>query len=319
MMDFVDVLLEAQNQEVACEKIVGDDVTKFCDTFFGDYSFAERLRGFLHSITFCCWELVLIGLVIIRFEDWENHIFQPVSLNLFWGFVLAVGLSSFVEALLTLFQMNKERSKKNYIIKLIIQLSCSIVLVMLLASHYLAVFLFLVGSMYLVVFYISAFLVRYLVMGTFPKRSSDYEAGFWETVRDGWNEETRQQKSLKLLAEGLAKRYEKINQKRIRKGKEVWDTETFFQYMKREFRYSIVALFFILGGIVVELTINVSKSSTLFDTIGFFVICSFVEILWGYLCYKFAKMSFSRYEKVQETCNSEGMTLFEYVKKEERE
>lgn len=313
MMDFIDLLLEAQKQEIDCEKIIGNDVESFCRTFFQDYGVMDRVRDFLQGLTYCSWMFVLIGLGHINFSDW-NHIFQGVSLNLFWSIILGIAIASIIDAVMVFFNLSKVNIKMKYIIKAVIQLICTIVVVMFVLENKLPVFiLFLVSGIFLLMYYSTTLVLNYLESGSFTGKSSDYTTWFGEVLKKGWKSEFDRYNQTVLLAEGLVKRYEKINHKRRKKGKAEWDTDTFFGHMKKEWKHFGITLFILLAFIVIGLTFEISGSTGMINTVIFLLICTFVEGLWFLICLKLMKKGLGRYDEIHKRCLETEMSLTEYI------
>jgi hypothetical protein len=237
-----------------------------------------------------------------------------VSLNLFWCIILGIGIATIIDAFMVFFNISNLNMKMKYIIKAVIQLICTIVVVIFVLENKLPVFiLFLVSSICLLMYYSTTFILNYLESGAFLRKSGDYTTWFGEVIKEGWKSEISRFNRTVILAEGLAKRYEKTNHKRTKKGKVEWDTDKFFIHMKKEWKHSGITLFILLAFVVIGLTIEISGSTDMVNTVIFFFICTFAEGIWFLLCLTLMKKGFDKYEEIHKGCLEAEMSLLEYA------
>ncbi len=319
MMDLVDMFVSAQKHGKMVGKIVGTDIEKFCESYFSEYSWKDRLKKLPERYIFTVW-LLFVGGILDFWGVWLNAV--EVSL---WtirsdiGPFVAVVLIGFIllgiiETILKSFVFKiKWLSAENYSL---------VVLIILFASFFLFAdylpemevptwIMILVSGGYILLYYGGKVYFNFKKYGTFKNMEQVSKISFWGKVNEGVEIE---------WPKILKKRYEKINKNLEKKSRLPMSRDDYMIKVRKEAtldkKGSLVGVIFIIVlcvGISIFQIIDAGlQNGLLFSGILCLVEIPIVKWMWsGY--------KNNPREKVLKKCDELGMDVIEYAKHLENE
>lgn len=317
MMDLLDLLLSAQEEEKPVEKVIGNDIEVFCKSYFGDHLGRRQFRDFLDGLYRIAWFALIIELIDMLTSDrpdGSNPFLQTSNVS---GYIAGISGALLFSLLFTNLCKKLLFRKKRLPFALFCLISIAGTLIFIFGL------LYLIGDnfalvpywgiltpvvLYIVIYYVLRSISRYKDHGSIRKRKDPGEQSFLHTIDSSVSDN---------LPEELEKRYQKIIQKQERKGKEVMSGEEYLRKLRTDVNQSkivmpildIVLTIFIL--IWVIRPFFTATEGLLFATINAFFLLLF-EIpvfLFSRSMYRANK----RKEEIVDYCQEHGVTLTEYV------
>lgn len=311
MMDIVDLFMEAQKQGVKSDDVIRSSIDDFCDSLFGDYSLKNQIMDFFHNLTFCSWIFFLIGLYYIGIYNCD--ISMTVELNWLWAVCACCGLLSIVEAVFLLIYPGVKNNRIINSIKMISQVITYFALTLLVVSNKIHVtYLFIISSTYLLMYYCIHLGYRFISTGSFKYKSNDCMVNLREYLKEEWNKEFICESKDDKFIEFAAKRYNKMNTKRSKKGKDILDSLGFCNYMQREYKLcinvmiGIIVLIDIIGTIILSLGYGIGEGII---CLGAYTIMGGILIL---IFSRILKKGYDKFEELKELCVQNNSLLDNY-------
>lgn len=323
MMDLLDLLLTAQEEEKPVEKVVGSDIENFCGSYFSTYTMKNHLLEVPRCVYRMMWFVFVFELIIYMLAEGEYDIFQSVTDVT--GYLLGIAGAWTVELICRvlirpfIFRWKWLTSGVYYFI--VILLTAIIVFLGLWLFEdqifELPVFWVLVISGgYIVLYLIVRSIRRYRHHGSIRKKRDPVETegirGFFRQI----NQEVREE-----LPEELCKRFEKKNQKLKRRGKQPMTPEEYMELLKRENiqtrRWDKIGAAVVVL-VVLGFVVQVAVTSEWMDTIIFIPLLLIFEIP-AILIFRVGFKTTGYREQLVEECEQRGITILEYAKGETKD
>ncbi len=326
MMDLIDMLLEAQENGTPAEQIVGSDTLGFCKNYFADFTAADMLLSLAKGLVCPAWVLLIFESLILFFARSEDGFgffsFKDDISPFLIGFFSPALMSMIANIICFIMAKRGNYSKKTYSAVHIIFSVLSIVLIVVLLVCVLALdieveipcaAILLPAAAYLLIYYGIVIINRFVRYGTLKAPDSGYETSFKALVKDEMNkyDVTNDPDIVKTYA----KRYCRVNKKRVRRGLEKLTTEEFFKKQNRDNKYASwigviggYGVFFCIIGVLGE---GIEFESSL-DGVIFFAILAVFALLIVKLFRKTGSIAMGQQVKILAACSEKNLELDKY-------
>lgn len=318
MMELLDNMLMAQEEERPVTDIVGEDIEQFCKNFFSEYKMGDRFVDFLKGVYNIAWILFVFSLFDLIFPADEGGMFGTSDIAcVLIGAACGMSLNIIVYVLFRpIITKSKKIKPGAFNILYVVLLIGSMVLAGVLTNRYsfqvprwvaLAV-----PAVYIVIFIIVRVRVNYKKHGSVRAPKQD-TVSFWKSVYSSVEKE---------LPGDWLKQFEKKNAKLKKKGKSPLTEAEFLQKLDKQYNYRKNSLinYCIFGGCVVVVLGSMVIGGS-FETFTDFIICTVAMVaIEGCICYfinKSAKVCSRTYAAMREAMREEGLTLEEYAHRNE--
>lgn len=326
LMDLLDMLLEAQKNGDAVESIVGEDVELFCHNYFSEYNSGKRLKSWGERIYRLCWYIVILEMIFFVLDSEEITFMQTSTDILPWMIGFGGGaVIGFVINLIFKKIFSKKVSETVYFVSTILAFILFVVamgflpetisLCVPLWTEYLVV----IG--YIVIYKMVQLAGRYRRTGSLKKENSEYQATFgklvMEEVEREWDE-TNQNPGMSLAKEFL-KQYEKMNKRRMKRGKNPFTEDEFHARIVKNNRTTgwSVSIGLVVGIAAGWWMSVLSYADSLLDGIWVFLL---LEAFAIFICRKlFLNRENDKTRKLLNICEERDMNIIEYARLDEIE
>ena len=242
MMDLLDMLLSAQEEQRPVGSIVGEDIEVFCRNYFGEYESKGYMKRWLTGIYWLCWLAAILEFFFLEEGTTITMQSETDILPYMVGFFGADLLCKLISVIFRRFFFQKS-SEGAYFISLLL-----VLVLFVLAQGFLPETLCLNIPLWLFYAVIAAYIViykavqlggRYRRTGSLFRKRSEYQTTFGNAVKEEMKLEEQQAGGAELmLAKGFLKQYERMNQKRQKRGKAPLSEEQFHQKIAKNNRVS---------------------------------------------------------------------------------
>ncbi|MBO5372712.1 MAG: DUF1048 domain-containing protein [Lachnospiraceae bacterium] len=320
LMDLYDILMEAQKEGKSVEKIVGDDMEKFCKEFFAEeknyfgeilikgYNIARVVFGFSILEFFLAeegdiWNMqanifpfilgLMIGCIVTVFYKFvlQPIIFKNRKINptIHSWIIIGVFIAAFIGSIcLGVFWADAELYVNN-------------IAVLLISGGYILLYL-LVRSVWRIRTYGRAFGIH--------KEEKQLEKEF--------NEEIDRKETLQINAQVLAKEFAKKNAKNRRKGKSEYTQQEFAEMIRKQQSRSKKGNIVLMMAIVVVPCIFEMVINDIVEGLIYGAITAVIEFfIWRFFS-RFAEEAANAQLYILEECEKQGMNVIEYKKSIEK-
>lgn len=317
MMDLFDILLSAQEDNKPVEKIVGKDIEKFLKDYYQEYTFMDRIKSYpqkLYSIMKIIFIVEILN--VFAFQEENISFFQVQSdfSYIIFGLISGV-IASIIGTIIfmVIFKGKKPKARTCYVIALVLfVVSCVAAFFVTDAfeieiKSYMLIF---ISFAYLAIYLIVRSIYRYKRTGTIRKAKDMLPENEFQSVSISKEIE-------KNLPLEFAKRYEKINKKRRKKGKPELTPKEYTDFLKRDtekLRRQPIWMSFMYIAICIIAIVIVSVDSTLTDTIIFACVIFTLEFLIWFVLAKANTSLCNARMKVFEKCDEMGVDIIQYGK-----
>ena len=324
LMNLFDLLLTAQDNEKTVQSVIGQDVEKFCEEYFQDYNLKERIRHLPKSVCrIMKWILFCEMIELFFIEDKGVTVFQaksnlfPYLLGVLAGYIGIVLIWSLMRPV-----MFKSKKIKVYYAGMILLVIAVCIAAIIFSNQYEisvpAYITILFSFGYIVIYYIVRAIWRYKKYGTVHKQKeirSDYEI---HSLKDAISIDIEIS-----LPKELVKRYEKINKRLVKRGKQELTPEQFMDKIRKEDAaipkiWRVMKYFFLVIVLVCVIASHFAGENGIIGTIIFAVMLTLCETFIYKLCKKAAYAGMNQKEKVLDECERLGVNIVEYVKDEKK-
>lgn len=317
MMDLLDMLLEAQAQETAVEKVMGADLEKFCKNYFSDVSVLNMAAETFGGLKFWAWfVLVFEGLMILSSIHEPDFNLLTMRTNLsgyVQGFLIAylgVFVANLVSLILSLFHYFN--TKLNIGMMIVFTLAtiagCVYMGVKGITLSVPILPVVVIAGVYLVIFYIVQFSYRYKMTGSIKKVSNGYDTSFGEMVKTEIEEQeiTEAPEMLKHYA----KRFKKVNEKREAKHEKMLSTREYLEQNERATKSAYMVGSVIGVGIVSAFQLFSKEGfPTTMDAVVFFSLMIAVVLFFWWISGKLNKLAKKENEKILRVCENRNLEV----------
>ncbi|MCM1273502.1 MAG: DUF1048 domain-containing protein [Clostridium sp.] len=332
MMNLLDMLLTAQTEGKEAEKIVGNDVRKFCEDYFTAY---DKKKGRLEQISYMLSMYAWLGLYnccLDFFDDNMKFVGLVAGAKTNWTVMIcclgvAIVVSEVLDIVLNIVYRNKP-AKSDKLVRIILLVAVVSGIIGLVVAHTcnLELLLPLVPTM------ISCITV--IAVGFIYKRIKNYKqyGSIWapkeEKIKnvisvsddDGTFSEYEQ-----LIIGHFSELYDKKNAKRIKKNKPAMTKEEFMDFLEKEngkLKRDSKRMPILWGILCIITTVTVGVAGgfkNFADGAGFFGILAgsmFVVYYFIFAKFFYGKILRDRM-RLFEKCRRDGKTVLDYVKEKE--
>lgn len=269
MSNILDTFISAQNDNLEVEKIIGNDLTKFCEEAC-KLPIKYKFKRMFELLKYWAIILLVFGLLDTFIEIRKTNFFD-IKTDI-GGFILTISICIIlVDIYLLINKVNvKNDIKKNKISKKTKTISFILIVLCIIISV-------LVGLM------VELLIPNWIVLLVSLVIVISYKICFRKEIKEEKKDNETVDFSDLVLEEVLKQskeKYTKQNEKRSKKGKELISEEEYLskqiKQAKNGLKIAKIYLFFPIGSAIL-FTIPVALTSKLFDTLIYFVILLIVE------------------------------------------
>lgn len=323
--NLLDMLLAAQNDKKPVSKIVGNDIERFCKSYFSEYDIKSKLLLYAQALYRMAWVIFvieaieLIALLSAQGNDgiWDintditGYIYGFAVTYIAFGILLLI-LKPFV------FKSKKLTADKMENVSCIVLFICIIAAIMLPVKFDLMLEmpllpLLIAAAFYIIIYFIARSVYRFRSYGSIRKKKEKgeftYSDVFKESLKEGMLEGT---------AEGLLKKYNSMKNRAEKKGREYTieeytkKFEKSLRFEKKIDKYSMRSLW-VYPWLVVAVVYFFEGYEDYIDVLVFFIIMCIVTVVmvrpWFKLCNKVTNERVEFYEKAKE----KGVDIITYA------
>lgn len=316
LLNLIDMLSVAQSKDEGTEKIVGNDLSKFCRQYFSNYRALGRTLEALRSIyKMMWWVLVFSGMEMIaataekdfNFFKTTTDIMPYIYGYMFFGVILIIINEIFKKMIF-------KKKISNGVYQFVVMLACIgfIVYTFFMYNEDIIINIplfiaLLVSGIYVITYIIARAIYNYKTYGSIRKPKE--LGGFNDMV---YNEMKR------TLPKDFIKKYDKKNKKREKKGLPKFTKEEFMEKVvcyeliraeKNRKRAIIFMIVFGFGFGIFEI-FNTSLMDGLLFILFYFIVEFFIILVF------FRETKYERAMKeIINECKEEKIDIFEYAKR----
>lgn len=318
MMNLFDVLLTAQTEARSTKKVIGNDIEKFCEDYYANYNFKERLKRFPKDLYWITRYIFVLEMIFFLFEDRNVTILEaksdifPYIAGLFVGWLFLMTGDMIIRPLM--FKKKNFKSNTFYGIYFAIYL-LAIILTMIFTNDKISMSVPMVPVIIITFAYIALYLAgrsiwRYQKYGSIRKlhkEKSEYEFSLKGSFKLSNAE----------FAEALLERYNRKNKSLIRRGKEEITPQEFTEKIRKEViieekEKKWVLLFY--AGFIAVLVIWNGLSESITDTLIYAAILITIEVIGYCMWLRIVNFSINSRKKLLEEIDEMGISIVEYAK-----
>ena len=319
LMNLLDSLLSAQENGQPVEKIVGSDIEHFCREYFDVYDRRDRLGNYVTRAYKFAWFVFVIEMIemVINLSEGIPLLKVESDITPYLLSLLAGGIVSVISGLLlypVIIKKKKVNSTAYSFIMLLLLMAMIVAGAIWCESKSIVLPLLpilVICGIYIVIYILVRACLRYRETGS-VRRQKDSFRKYKKQVE----EEAKNEKLMAIYAHAQADRYDRLNRKLIRKGKEPLKPEGFMEKLQEEQKkqYQLGWLIdALLAAFMLGMILFIAQDSTLVDTIIFSAIMVVIYIVY----LKWLKNMFGgNVDKLLlEECDRQGVTVVEYDSK----
>lgn len=324
MMNLVDMLYTAQIEGKPVEKIVGNDVEKFCKEYFQDIDknpLMVFIKNIPHTFYVVAWGIFILS--IIEFLDLPKFTYSEIKkvtidvsgLVLGWmlGCIVSCVIFYFVRGIILKIKKLNSTVVAFVCLAGVFVIGCTAVVLAEEKSIKIPViYAFVVSFIYILIYKGINLYKRYKETGSIKKVKKK------GPIKEVWDEAYKS--STKMMPVELKKIWIKKNKKRVKKGKpEITEKE-----YTEKFRNDSKKLIFVDIGILIFYSIayvSMIASSLKEDSIGITILSAIIIFIIFAILFKFGSTIQMRKEReeILRRCDEEGITIIELAGILERE
>lgn len=296
LMDLLDLIMQAQENERPVEEIVGKDKEQYAKDFYSDVTLPSLCENLFSKLKIWAWlVLVFEGLMVlskIGEEDFNIFTFKADMSGYLQGFLIAylgVMLADIISIILAKFKYYNE--------KLNVGLMIGLTLLTIVGCIYMGVNeitisvrsfpVMLCALVFLIVYYVVEFSCRIKKTGSIKKEQDDYDTTFGGLVKaelEIENNKFERKEDLEFLRT-ISKRYSNKNNKRVSKGLSPLTTREYIDLQNKLGKNACMGGYFF--GVTAAFIATLANSG--FESIvdaGVFVL---IMAVFGFFLYKIQK------------------------------
>lgn len=320
LMDLLDMMMQAQEQETPVENVVGKSQEQFAKDFYSDVTLASLSEDFFSKLKNWAWFIVLFeGLMIVSSMGDEGF-------NLF---TFKADMSGYLQAVLISYMgilladvISIILAKFNYYNeKLTIGMMIGFTLVTIAACIYMGVkditisvrsFPVMISSaIYLLIYYVAVLLYRVKKTGSIKKVKDEYDTSFGGLVKAELESNNFEKKEDLEFLKSISKRYANKNKKRVSKGLTPLTTAEYIHKQNKLEKYSLVSGYSF--GVIATIIITFINKG--FETSSDAVIVVGIVAVIGLLLFKFQRFMNSvndrETSRILSLCEERGVEMDE--------
>lgn len=318
LINLIDMLFSAQNEDVPPSRIVGNNLKKFCEQYFSDYTAYGRVLEVLKNIYHMMWLILVISTMEMLTISGEKGFDLFKSTTDIMPYIVGYSCMGLLMIIIN-------SVFKKLIFKKKVSVGVYDFVVMLACALFIAFAFFIYSDEFSLTFNIplfwtiiisAAYVITYIIIRAISNykkygsvRKPKEIGGFKDAVFDG----VKKQDAITFV-----KKYEKINNKRERKGLPKLTKEEYMENVvknePKKIRKRAKITTTILLGFILICIIQVILTSTLLDSLIFIFIITVIEVPCLRLVYKENTAEKAIKELIKE-CEVERINVFEYVER----
>ncbi len=312
MIELYDLLLTAQTDKKPVNKLIGKDENKFLKNFFGDYTFAERLRRLPAVFYKWAWVLFIIeSIEAIAADNTIKNFFHIRSDISGYGIGIITGILIYFICNTILAPVLLKKKKVSYGGWYLMLLAMIIVFIgvgveffgdtsiMLLTHPFI-----LCSGIYIIIYLIVRSIWRYKNYGSIRDTRKKIE-------QDSYYRNLYDKDMEKIYLEGWQSRYNRLS----KKGKVT--AEGFIDKLKKEEKATMTTMTILVpvlfAAVIAFAIFDVARDSTWYDTLLFAAIIGTVEFFIARWIIRSEKKQSAMRTRVINMCEESGMTMPEYI------
>ncbi len=313
MLELYDLLLTAQTDGKPVEKLVGKNQNKFIKNFFGDYTFADRLKNVPSVLYRWAWVIFVIECIeAIAADDTIKNFFHIKSDVSGYGIGLLTGtLIYFICNGILAPILLKNKKNSNFTGWYFLILAMIVVFTLLGIGFFgemsitLLTHPFIICSgIYILVYLIVRSIWRYKNYGSIRNTRKKIE-------QDSYYKNLYDKDMEKIYLKGWQSRYKRLS----KKGKVT--EENFIDKLKKEEKATMTTMTILvpvlLGIVVVFSVFDVSRDSTWYDTLFFAALVCTIEYFIARWIIRSEKKQSAMRTGIIRRCEESGKTMPQYI------
>lgn len=282
MSELLDIFMSAQEEKREIKSVIGEDVAVFCQNFFDEIPKTSAVREFFDSMKAMAWWVLAIDFVyVLSGANEESEISSYIAV-----FLLSYILSSLAGiGFRKLFAKDSRDYKKRRVLLIGMGLGIGVLLI-LFSRHF-------VGEIYIPITVEIGVLVGYLIVYYLVNHKRLKEA------KETQGEVSFSELTAIEMSKEMRKRFEKQNQKRIKKGKVPYTWEEFVEKEEKateklpmEGRFYLV-----LPVILLAVSLLIGEYDTTKDMLIYSVLLLTIEYVLMGIFYKVNKSNYKARRK----------------------
>jgi len=273
MMDLIDLMLQAQENETPVENITGKNTDTFCQNFYSDITETDKIKKpFLSfmSIVFLTFTISLLCIMNDpgkeRYFNFKDNTFLS---SIFAGAYIAsvTGFISDIITLMTGSYSEPKKIRKIHTAHLIFTLILTVIIISFAAAKDLIIIFpasgaLIVSAVFLIFYYSASLIVRYKTTGSLRKNKNEYMMSFGKFAEAESEEQSLKQ--YKKVVEIHAQKYKRSALRYMKKRGKKLTTEMHFKKLNR---ISVISLLTgALSGMIISIGILSIKKLLTFDS-----------------------------------------------------
>lgn len=320
LMDLYQKLHEAQQNEIPIEEVIGSDMEIYCKEYFkADKKITIHKDFWDRAYSFLKWIFIFTVADLVLMEEGENIITAQSNMAPFlYGIAIGLGIELFASHFLKplIFKNSKMKPIHYYLFIIVFFVVALILTMVLFGDALLAVSSFpllVVSGAYVLVYLLVRSVWRYKKYGRITEIGKEEKK-----LKKHFNDVISEKTLLKSISEIMMKRFERINRKKMKRGKPELTMDEFATLIHKEIKQRrIFEVVFALGIAIMVLvpTINIIFSDGLFDGLIFGVLMTVVETAIYIFFFKADKTNEKVEMKILKECEEQNITISEYVEK----
>ncbi len=316
MLELYDLLLTAQTDGKPVEKLVGKNQNKFIKNFFGDYTFADRLRNIPVVLYRWAWFIFVIeSIEAIAADGTIKNFFHIKSDVSGYGIGIVTGILMYLICSGVLAPILLKNRKSSHFTGWYFMILAMFIVLIVLGVHFfgdmtvtLLTHPFIICSgIYIVIYLVVRSAWRYKNYGSLRNTRKKIE-------QDSYYRNLYDKDMEKICLNGWKSRFERLS----KKGKVT--AETFIEKLKKEEKTTMTTMTVVvplLFAIVILFSVfDVARDSTWYDTLFFVAVLGTIEYFIARWIIRSEKKQSAMRTGIIRRCEESGLTMPEYIDKQ---
>lgn len=288
MSELFDIFMSAQEEERELHSVIGEDVGAFCDNFFSEIPRSSVVREFFYSLKDVVYWVLTMDLIQFMFTDSGESLLSEIGSYVsifFLSYVLSKVLG--LGGCRVLYKKTMDYKKRRRIIRGV-HWGCGISIFLLVMIFFKGIYISTEIEMAL----LTAYLILYHLVNYKRLKKAKETQGQISFFDLGASE----------MPKEMSKRYEKENQRRIKKGKEPYTWKEFVEKEEKETKkMPMIGRFYLaLPVIILAFFLLIGEYDTRWDMLLFSMIVLSVEYVLMFVFYKANKSNYKARLKWEE-------------------
>jgi len=314
-----DVLISAQADEKPVEKVIGNDIEKFCKLYYRNNDAGELVSNIFKRINLLMKIILLYSAVAMWLVNdagtklWDMKInLMSVVMGITVGLIL-IAVQSLAKSRL-LFKTDKITNMAYSIAGLIVSVILFIVAYLVIGDREImvpAVTVIVISAAYILLYQLVKAVIRYIKTGNI--RNTEWQD---RREREALNREFAIVNDMDDTAIEMAKRLDRINKKREKKNKPQMSYEDFKIMLHKEYRFyrwiEVAVAIYCVGRVVIEAIVKYGTEDYHVDLIITAVACTVAFVVYRWVSKIISEVEEAQ-RRIMAQCQDRGIDIYEYV------